>query len=719
MLKVVRGRDYLFGVSIVFLLVALFLAIGLSTSSAHAANSASIDTSVTVKPSLTLNIPVTAITMNLDPANHAFDEQDLTVSVGTNNPTGYQLTVNTVGNASSLVNMSDSTKTIPTLASSSTPANFPANYWGIRKTTGDTSSGNYTQFTAPYDVSSSIRPVNNDQTTLGFGAKVDYTKPSGLYKLDLEFKALPIVSTNYMQDIASNPTLAETVCTEEPTVVIDKRDEQSYTIRRINGDCWMVENLQFTGTTMDSTTSNISPQYTPSNPYIVNNATSFDGHNAYYDLQTDAASSNEKCYSNASGLTGYHYACMHKEEVNVPANSSPINYSTDTTTTKKVSTVWYNYPAVSAGTIYDSNANPQLYDICPAGWRLPNDSEINNISGSISQFNPIPGGVWLNGTTYSQNGGFWWGSNVGFESGVDSTRARSTFYYDSNSASPSIQRDLQYFSFGRYVRCVMKNTNINNLTYMQDFAKLNESNNVAKKQQVVNSMELNSATGYSLKDTRDTNTYTINKIGPADNTSKQNVWMTKNLLFQGTTLNPTDTDVTTTRYINGSGVKAYYNLATQSSSATDYCRDDYAGNTPGYINACMYYTASDSNIGNIPNAWYNYAAASAGTITGADNSTTATESICPKGWTMPNEAQVGSIGNNTSTYISTFKAVAGGVWDVASPTLALLDRGYYWSTVILNDGINRYYLGYYSADPSLGAWGSTRASGRYVRCVAR
>ena len=34
-------------------------------------------------------------------------------------------------------------------------------------------------------------------------------------------------------------------------------------------------------------------------------------------------------------------------------------------------------------------------------------------------------------------------------------------------------------------------------------------------------------------------------------------------------------------------------------------------------------------------AWYNYAAASAGQITGGNNTTYATQSICPKGWTMP------------------------------------------------------------------------------------
>ena len=100
--------------------------------------------------------------MNLDPSTHAFDEKDLTVSVGTNNPNGYQLTINTVGNTSTLVNVADSAKTIPTLSSSTSAADFPANYWGIRKSTGTTSSGNYSSFTAPYTVSSSNVPVNKE-----------------------------------------------------------------------------------------------------------------------------------------------------------------------------------------------------------------------------------------------------------------------------------------------------------------------------------------------------------------------------------------------------------------------------------------------------------------------------------------------------------------------------------------------------------------------------
>ena len=650
-----------------------------------------MDATVTIKPSLTLNIPTNTITMNLDPANHDFDEQDLTISVGTNNPTGYQLTANTLGNTNTLVNTADSTKTIPTLSSSFAPADFPANYWGIRKTAGTTSSGNYSGFTAPYTVASSNVPVNNDQTTLGFASKVDYTKPSGLYELNLEFKALPIVTTNYMQDIASDPTLADTVCTNEPTVVVDKRDEQSYTIRRIGGDCWMVENLNFIGVpsdpkgtmTLNSNTSNVQ-----------NNITL-----TYYDFSTEGGVGGD-CYADTISGGGFVNPCILE-------GSSIGNRS-----------VWYNFAAATAGTIAGNlNASPQLYDVCPAGWRMPNTTEANNVISYATEFNPVVGGAWYDGGLQNINVGYYWSSNA------HSDKARLFFNSNLSSGNTGTRR------VGMYVRCVMKNTNINNLTYMQDFAVLNESSNTAKKQQVINSMELNVAS-YALSDSRDNKNYTIKKIGPANDQSKQNIWMTDNLLFQNTTLSPDNSDVTVTRTLNSGTYSGYSLNGSDAASASSNCYGNYSSTNPasssgnGFVNACMYYIASDSNIGGKPNAWYNYAAATAGTINnpgGTSVSGESTESICPKGWKLPNLSLASTIADNTSTYIDIFNTFYGGYYNNGSnPTETGV--GGWWITT-KTDQAAQYAIARIQASPYtnllLTSNFGPRYRGYYIRCLAR
>ena len=560
----------------------------LTTNSAAFATD--IKASVTIKPSLSLNIPTNTIIMNLDPSTHTFDEKDLTIKVGTNNMYGYKLFVNTVNGTSdtNLVNIADNTKTIPNLSTSTTVSDFPVNQWGYRFTPNATSSsGNYGVFT-PSDstpIMESTEPVNEDTATMGFAAKIDYTKPSGQYELNLDFKALPIVTTNYMQDIASDPTLANTICTEEPTVVIDKRDEQAYTIRRINGTCWMVENLQFTGTELDSTTSNVAPEYTLANPYRVNNGS------GYEDLSSGGS---------------FDVAKLHSGEISVTI--TPIK---DESVSSNISTVWYNYAAASAGTIAgNSNTNPQIYDICPAGWRLPNDAEGNAIKGTnyISAFSPVGGSYYAPDSLYPDRNeyGIWWMSNAY----TSSVGGRNILGHVSTLYNAWFAR-----TYGAYVRCVMKETNINNLTYMQDFAKLNESGNAAKKQQVMNSMETN--VGYTLKDIRDSQDYTVSKL------KDTKIWQINNLNLGANDISTNLTNANTN--INSTISASTFNSWNRTSS----------GNTASYT-APKFSPVSSTNTDGV---LYNYCAASANTYCYPDTDTAdhgnAQYDLCPAGWRLP------------------------------------------------------------------------------------
>ena len=219
-----------------------------------------------------------------------------------------------------------------------------------------------------------------------------------------------------------------------------------------------------------------------------------------------------------------------------------------------------------------------------------------------------------------------------------------------------------------------------------------------------------SSSDVTLIDSRDGNTYTVRYING-------NCWMTSNLLFQGTTLQSSTSNVTTTRYINGSSVKAYYSLATDASISSTHCYGvDANGTGNGYTYACSYYTASDSNIGNKPNAWYNFAAASAGTVTGPTNSGTASEDICPKNWKMPNKAQLSSV----TSYASIFKPVGGGRYMNGNLLFNSPSSSYYYSNETSSDRVNWYM--YYVADSETLAINNgtvSRYQGTYIRCLAQ
>lgn len=335
MLKGVWRREWCLAICVIIVFAVLIFAINLFVFGyndiTYAANSASIDASVTIKPSLTLNIPTNTITMNLDPANHDFDEKDLTVSVGTNNPSGYQLTVNTIGDSNTLVNTADSAKTISNLSSSYSVVDFPANYWGYRLSNGSASSGDYGQFTSPSLVSESDGPVNNVTKTLGFGAKVDYTKPSGLYELNLNFTAVANPIITYMQD------LTPALCTSTPTTAVDKRDEKTYTIARLSdGQCWMVSDLNLAGGTVITAADSDLPT------------------GSSYTLPTSSATG----FSSDTGRYVYNTGNETTDQVNC-TSSKPCNS-------------YYSWLAATAGGGgVNGNGYNAPYSICPKGWRLP------------------------------------------------------------------------------------------------------------------------------------------------------------------------------------------------------------------------------------------------------------------------------------------------------------------------------------------------------------
>ena len=135
---------------------------------------------------------------------------------------------------------------------------------------------------------------------------------------------------------------------------------------------------------------------------------------------------------------------------------------------------------------------------------------------------------------------------------------------------------------------------------------------------------------------------------------------------------------------------------------------------PGFQYACVHSGSTEYSGGDT--VWYNYILATAGTIIDentdsehpATNTTTATESICPKGWTLPTKIQIDSQRN-----IASFSPVLGGYY--SNGTLYDEDtRGVWWGSTAYNSAL-RYGLLYNGS--SLYTSYYRRLDGRYVRCV--
>ena len=188
----------------------------------------------------------------------------------------------------------------------------------------------------------------------------------------------------------------------------------------------------------------------------------------------------------------------------------------------------------------------------------------------------------------------------------------------------------------------------------------------------------------TVYDRRDESDYTVRYLQNA-------CWMTQNLRL---------TDTVSSQYSNFS-----------TNSTFNPCVGDLtAGNS--YDEARCHDSGSTET-----GVWYNYASASAGTITGDSNSTDATEDICPAGWHLPSYDTTKPAGSvNSLLDLSDkdyFSPVAGGSY--YSGNISSTGNGYWWSSVAYNTTL-RYYLGYNGS--SLGTNNNgNRGHGLYIRCV--
>ncbi len=364
------------------------------SSSAHAET---VNYNVILDPSINIVLSTNTVALSLNPNTKTFDSTNLNVGVSTNNATGYHLVVTSPNDNTDLVNIEDSTKTIATLPALSggyDDDSFVVNKWGY-KISGNpyTSTNNkYIPFVSGTTLNYNYTTTNNDTTTLTFASKINYNQPAGTYNITLNFNAIANTDIPYIQDFTAE--MCRNQATDQEVVVQDKRDLKSYTVRYINGNCWMTENLRLgeDDTNPDTTTIVLTPE--DSNVTEERVLTVYD--------TVKYGDEGNKCYGFDGVGQTYSTPCMHSKD-----------------TVHNVVGVWYNYATATAGTITalpgaTGSTDEATESICPSGWKLPSRVEqqalVNVIGSNPDIFRPVLGGRYYNKGITGTDRGQWWSS---------------------------------------------------------------------------------------------------------------------------------------------------------------------------------------------------------------------------------------------------------------------------------------------------------------------
>ena len=334
-----------------------------------------------IQPTLAVTLPNT-VNFEVQPtAAGAVASGSATLSISTNNETGYSLYLSTADDDNALHSINPDTKqTIAALTKENTAAaSFTNNTWGYnlsKDTATDSTTYQSVPTTQPSDPQITTEAPTTDTYNLTFAAKVDSSLPSGTYTNTVTVSVVanpayvPTISeVADMQDVTAEICAAS--AEGETATLIDTRDGSDYTVAKINGNCWMTQNLRLAGgRTLTSEDSNVVGSWE---------------------------------FPNNSLTLGDSYTEARFILSDNPDPDTALKYGG-----------YYNYCAASAGTVCnDIMEQDALQDICPKGWRLPTESEMSGMDNYVSAFSPVLSGIYYDGTLDGTGSyGFWWSATA-------------------------------------------------------------------------------------------------------------------------------------------------------------------------------------------------------------------------------------------------------------------------------------------------------------------
>ena len=433
----------------------LFSCIGTNNASALTYQS-TINPEFTINPAINVSLSSADLIINdLEPGTTK-DSNIITVTVSTNNSSGYTLG-STVGNSTTydydaLKNNVDNTKSFTNLTStgSLTAGKWGYSYSNDNGTNWSTYNGLPLYSTTPVEIASSTSATTTN-TQFKIGAYATTGQAAGEYNNVVNFIATASPEpVDYCRG-SSYDCLQEVTTATCPTIVtdvIDGRDGNVYKVQKLaDNKCWMLDNLRLDPTAVDLDTlqgkTNASDTTLGYLKGVVARDPNTDPNGEY---ATAAVSAESSTYSYSAPLIDA--TDKNNTAANLGSGSGKIG-------------VYYNYCAASAGSYCYGNGTSvgtpsgnATEDLCPAGWRMPIGSTsgepsalANAIYGSTGQTSDptavtnyrtalsLPLSGYFNfdsGSAELQNNrAFWWSSTLRDNS------VMNTFYVDASNVLPA------------------------------------------------------------------------------------------------------------------------------------------------------------------------------------------------------------------------------------------------------------------------------------------
>lgn len=252
--------------------------------------------------------------------------------------------------------------------------------------------------------------------TMPDGSGITYTDGAA-YKASINPSDSPVfLYAQWLKEVGYIQDFTKSQCQEQsllkPVIATDIRDANTYTLRFINGNCWMTQNLRIaSGTMLTSSNSNVISDYTI--PYV-----------QFEDGTHSVSEGQVRDFGN-------------------------IDYG-----------YYYNFCAATAGTSCRITTSTSPYSICPAGWRLPSRTEINSLTNDSAYSaafapSPVPGGYYYDGRyTFVGENGQWWSSSRG---DADGSSLYAIYYkIGSNMLTTTLGSNTERWQ-GLNIRCIRAN----------------------------------------------------------------------------------------------------------------------------------------------------------------------------------------------------------------------------------------------------------------------
>ena len=315
--------------------------------------------------------------------------------------------------------------------------------------------------------------------TTTYQAYISQTQPAGTYTGKVKYTMVhPHDATKphkkiYMQDLTSTTIAQLLPNTHDTAIVVDKRDEQEYTIAKLaDGKYWMTENLNIAGgTALSSEDTDFDSSYTLP---TTDGWTVTDGK-----LVVPASAIKNENDNNLTDNTQFSLNTLHAYVFNSGNTTSCSNNNQSIPCYS-----YYSWDAATLGSerLLDAPNTDASYSICPKGWRLPTSGTTNDDGWKRGDFYTLATAYGANvessyrdsttetGSNFYNNagpltvprfqmGGYYWDGN--FTSGGGHYLA-STTYGGSWQMQLNLYTDSVYTTdtfpsgFGMSIRCLFK-----------------------------------------------------------------------------------------------------------------------------------------------------------------------------------------------------------------------------------------------------------------------